>query len=89
MDMFPGAAAGMAGMADGGAPPPADDGKILDLRDKIDSSGCYAKNVDKSYPMTNLFVGDSTLGCRSDADEQLIIHIAFKEFVKVSKAPCC
>merc|ERR1712224_696840 len=33
--------------------------------------------------MTNLFIGDSRLGCKSDADEQLILHIAFQEFVKV------
>ena len=77
------AAAGGAGGGDGGPPPAADDGKVVDLRDKIDGSGCYAKNVDARYPVHNLFRGDSTLGCRSDADEQLILHIAFKEFVKV------
>jgi len=33
--------------------------------------------------MSNLFVGDTRLGCKSDADEQLILHIAFQEFVKV------
>ena len=29
-------------------------------------------------------IGDSRIGCKSDADEQLIIHFEFTEFVKVS-----
>merc|ERR1712232_1153366 len=28
-------------------------------------------------------IGDTRLGCKSDADEQLILHISFQEFVKV------
>ena len=69
----------------GGAPPagPSDDGKILNLGPKIETQSCYAKNVDTRFPMTNLFIGDSRLGCKSDADEQLILHISFQEFVKV------
>lgn len=72
-----------AGGAGGGAPEPSDDGKMVDLRDKIDNSGCYARNEAAGFPMSNLFIGDSRLGCKSDADEQLILHIAFNEFVKV------
>jgi hypothetical protein len=79
MDMFPGA----AGAA---APEEKDDGKMLDLRDKIDSAMSYAKNEASGYPMSNLFIGDSRLGCKSDTDEQMIIHIEFQEFVKVR--PC-
>jgi len=79
MDMFPN-----AGAAAGGAAPPADDGKMVDMSDKIDKSGCYARNEASGFPMTNLFIGDSRLGCKSDTDEQLILHIAFQEFVKVS-----
>lgn len=60
-----------------------DTGKMVDLSDKIDKSECYARNESAQFPMTNLFIGDSTLGCKSDADEQLIIHVAFTEFVKV------
>jgi hypothetical protein len=60
-----------------------DTGKMVDLSDKIDKSECYARNESAQFPMTNLFIGDSTLGCKSDADEQLIIHVAFSEFVKV------
>jgi hypothetical protein len=55
----------------------------VDLTDSIEKSGCYARNEDPRFPMTNLFIGDTRLGCKSDADEQLIIHIAFNTFVKV------
>jgi hypothetical protein len=80
-EMFPNAG-GMPG--GGGAAESQDDGKMVDLRSKIDNSDCYARNEDKGFPMTNLFIGDSRLGCKSDTDEQLILHIAFQEFVKVS-----
>jgi PITH domain len=86
MDLFPIGAAGMApgsgGIADSAA---STDGKPMDLRDKIEKDGCYARNDSSGFPMSNLFIGDSRLGCKSDSDEQLIIHIAFKEFVKVCK----
>lgn len=84
--MFPGGMpGGMQGMPGGAAEPPkeVDNGKMVDLLDKIDKSDTYAKNEAASFPMTNLFIGDSRLGCKSDADEQLILHIAFQEFVKV------
>ncbi len=61
------------------------DGKMIDLtKTHLDKSDCYARNEAKAFPMTNLFIGDTRLGCKSDADEQLIIHISFNEFVKVS-----
>lgn len=76
--------AGLGGMPGGAAPEaPKDDGKMLDLSAKIDNSDCYARNQAPGFPMTNLFIGDSRLGCKSDADEQLIIHISFQEFVKI------
>jgi hypothetical protein len=78
MDMFQGANAG-----GGAAPEEKDDGKMVDLRDKIDTAMSYAKNEASGFPMSNLFIGDSRLGCKSDTDEQLIIHIEFQEFVKV------
>jgi hypothetical protein len=86
MDMFPNAGA-LSGMP--GAPPaaePQDDGKLVDLGAKIDKSDCYARNESPGFPMSNLFIGDSRLGCKSDTDEQLIIHIGFSEFVKVREA---
>ena len=79
--MIPGAA-GMGGPP-GGAPEERDDGKMLDLSAKLDNSACYARNEAPGFPMTNLFIGDTRLGCKSDADEQLILHVAFQEFVKV------
>ncbi len=57
--------------------------KMVDLSSKIDKSACYARNESSQYPWTNLLIGDTRLGCKSDADEQLILHIAFNEFVKV------
>ncbi|GAX13733.1 hypothetical protein FisN_30Lu021 [Fistulifera solaris] len=64
---------------------PTDDGKVVNLNAKICMAECYARNESKSFPMSNLFIGDSRLGCKSDADEQLILHIAFDEFVKVKE----
>ncbi len=77
--------AGLGGMPGGAGVPEGlqDDGKMINLSDQIDKSDCYARNQAPGFPMTNLFIGDSRLGCKSDADEQLIIHISFQEFVKV------
>ena len=66
------------------APGPAEDGdKLVDLSDKLDKPLCYCRNENSAYPWTNLFIGDSRLGLQSDADEQLIIHLAFQEFMRV------
>jgi PITH domain len=73
---FPGA----AGAADGGG---GDDGRMLDLSSSIETSDCFARNEAPGFPMSNLFIGDSRLGCKSDADEQLILHVSFHDFVKV------
>jgi hypothetical protein len=81
--LFPGSSGPVGG--GGGAPAePQDDGKIVSLNGKIMKTGCYARNESSGFPMSNLFIGDSRLGCKSDADEQLILHIEFDEFVKVS-----
>jgi len=65
------------------APEPADDGSMINLTaSKLDKTASYARNAASAYPMTNLFIGDSRLGCKSDADEQLILHVEFNEFVK-------
>lgn len=89
--LFPGAGAGgMGGPPGGGGPPePVDDGKLTDLNGKIDKSDCYARNEASGFPMSNLVIGDSRLGCKSDADEQLILHYAFQEFVKVRMSRDC
>jgi PITH domain len=82
--MIPAGLGGMPGgpgamMPDG----PPDDGKMIDLSDQIEKSDCYARNQAPGFTMTNLFIGDSRLGCKSDADEQLILHISFKDFVRI------
>ena len=78
----------MSGMMPGGntsdgAKPNENGNQITDLSTKFDKSKCYARNESSQYPMTNLFIGDSSLGCKSDADEQLILHIEFQEHVRV------
>eukprot|EP00934_Nitzschia_sp_Nitz4_P000067 Nitzschia sp. Nitz4//scaffold38_size140716//41140//46477//NITZ4_003135-RA/size140716-augustus-gene-0.121-mRNA-1//1//CDS//3329550042//67//frame0 len=78
--------AGLGGMPEAGATAAdasSDPSKLIDLSGSIDKPHCYARNADSRFPMTNLFIGDSRLGCKSDADEQIIIHIAFHEFVNV------
>lgn len=57
--------------------------KLTDLSSKIEKAECYARNDSSQFPMENLFIGDTRLGCKSDTDEQLILHIEFQEFVKV------
>mmetsp|Transcript_8158 Transcript_8158/g.24136 ORF Transcript_8158/g.24136 Transcript_8158/m.24136 type:complete len:187 (+) Transcript_8158:145-705(+) len=73
------AAAGSASEA-ASAPPSK---KIADLTDKLEKTACYARNEHSRFPWTNLLIGDTRLGCKSDADEQLILHFEFSEFVKV------
>ena len=75
--------AGLAAAAGADQPSERDTGSPIDLSSKIDKPACYARNEASGAPMSNLFIGDSRLGCKSDADEQLIIHIAFQDFVKI------
>ena len=85
--MFPGlgGAATTTSAGPGAEPAPAKDGEsLINLCDMLDKPMCYARNENNSYPLANLFIGDSRLGMQSDSDEQLIIHLAFQEFVKVS-----
>jgi hypothetical protein len=82
--MFPGLATGAPGAAAEQAPAPAEDGTaLINLSEKLDKSACYARNENTAYPWANLFIGDSRLGLQSDADEQLIIHLSFQEFMRV------
>ncbi|CAJ1940190.1 unnamed protein product [Cylindrotheca closterium] len=60
-----------------------EDGKLIDLSTLMEKNECFCRNEDPSFPYTNLFIGDSILGCKSDADEQMILHIAFRETVRV------
>ena len=81
--MMPGAGGAGFPQPGGGPPEEKDDGRMVDLSSKIDNSECFARNEAPGFPMSNLFIGDTRLGCKSDADEQLILHVAFQEFVKV------
>ena len=77
-----GGAAGGAGLPQDDAGPP-DSGQPIDLLPKLDKVNCYAKNEASGFPLSNLFIGDTRLGFKTDADEQAIIHLAFTEFVKI------
>lgn len=89
MFQFPGAggtAGGAPPQSDGDGPPAVDETTTINLCTAdgiIDKSRSYCRNENSGYPYTNLFIGDSRLGLRSDADEQLILHVAFNEFVKI------
>lgn len=86
--MFPGLGGATAPAA--AEPAPAEDGnKLINLSEKLEKSACYARNENTAYPWGNLFIGDSRLGMQSDADEQLIIHLSFQEFVRVRCNICC
>lgn len=54
-----------------------------DLGPVIDKHQSFCLNEDAAHPFTNLFIGDETLFLRSSSDDQLIIHIAFKDTVKL------
>ena len=55
-----------------------------DITPLISKSECYCLNECHDATHENLFIGDDRLALKSDADEQLLIHITFNETVKVS-----
>ncbi|CAK4082738.1 unnamed protein product [Aphanomyces euteiches] len=57
--------------------------KFEDLTEQFDKSNCYCLNEDPSFGYNNLFIGDDTLLLKSEADEQLLIHLEFKDAVKI------
>lgn len=50
----------------------------------LQKNQCCCLNEDLKAPHTNLFVGDHTLPLRSDADEQLLLHLGFNQTMKLS-----
>lgn len=54
-----------------------------DLTPHIDTTGTYCLNEQSAHPHANLFNPDERFVLRSDADEQLLLHVPFKEIVKV------
>ena len=71
----------------GGAPPAPAAPAVLkttsDLEPCMDKSQSFCLNEATAHPMSNLFVGDSTLFLESDADEQLLINISFRDTVNL------
>jgi hypothetical protein len=63
--------------------------EVVDLSDLIDKGQCYCLNEQKSAPFANLFMGDDRLQLKSDADEQLLLHIGFQETVKLHSINFC
>ncbi|ETV99464.1 hypothetical protein, variant 2 [Aphanomyces invadans] len=57
--------------------------KFEDLSEHYNKSNCYCLNEDPSFGHGNLFIGDESLVLKSEADEQLLIHLEFKEAVKI------
>lgn len=49
----------------------------------LERSTCYCLNENPRAAHVNLFQGDKTLALRSDADEQLLLHLSFNQTVKV------
>ncbi|GBG28972.1 Thioredoxin-like protein 1 [Hondaea fermentalgiana] len=56
----------------------------VDLSSYVSKADSYALNVDSAFPMENLYNSDERSELRSDADDQLIVHFAFTEKVKLT-----
>jgi hypothetical protein len=55
------------------------------LTGELAKTACYCLNEEPSHAYQNLFMGDHTLFLRSDADEQLLLHLAFNQTVSLKK----
>lgn len=51
----------------------------------LQKTGCYCLNESSPQQFTHLFVGDHTLALKSDADEQLLLHLAFGQTVSLKQ----
>jgi hypothetical protein len=58
--------------------------KGQDLSEFYLKTNTCCMNEDSSRPHTNLFIGDETLPLQSDADEQLLLQIGFRDAVRLS-----
>ncbi|GMI48067.1 hypothetical protein TrCOL_g11429 [Triparma columacea] len=72
------------GAAGAEAQPKLDCTTMRDITPLIAKAECYCLNECHDATHENLFIGDDRLALKSDADEQLLIHITFNETVKVS-----
>ncbi|CAN0268591.1 unnamed protein product [Phaeothamnion confervicola] len=57
--------------------------EVREITDMVSKQDCYCLNEQSVFPWQNLFIGDHRLLLKSDADEQLLIHIGFQETVKI------
>ena len=55
------------------------------VNDLIEATSTYCLNQVPTKPWTNLTCGDHTLALESDADEQLLLHIGFRQTLKLEK----
>ncbi|CAN0147761.1 unnamed protein product [Pylaiella littoralis] len=76
-------AVGGAGAAGAAQPPKASDLEVRDITDLICKADCYCLNQLSGTTWENLFQGDDRLLLKSDADEQLLLHVGFMETVKL------
>ena len=69
---------------DAAAKPAMDTETKRDITDLVAKTECFCLNHSDTSSWENLFIGDDRLGLQSDADEQLLIHVAFNERVNLS-----
>ena len=58
---------------------------MTDVTNLIDPASTYCLNQVPNKPWQNLTMGDESLALESDADEQLLLHIGFRQTLKLSK----
>eukprot|EP01031_Cornospumella_fuschlensis_P046352 gene46352-56758_t len=56
-----------------------------DVTPLLSKTGCYCLNESAPQEYTHLFAGDHTLALKSDADEQLLLHLAFNQTVALKQ----
>eukprot|EP01039_Chlorochromonas_danica_P011019 gene11022-12267_t len=63
-----------------------------DLTALLSKTSCYCLNESSPQQFNHLFAGDHTLTLKSDADEQLLLHLAFNQTVSLRRiqfgVPC-
>ncbi|RYH13182.1 hypothetical protein EON65_36280 [archaeon] len=56
-----------------------------DVTPLLSKTACYCLNESVPQEYTHLFVGDHTLTLKSDADEQLLLHLGFNQTVALKQ----
>ena len=63
--------------------------EIQELNHLISWGECYCLNEHPQHPLQNIKVGDQRIVLSSDADEELLLHIAFMEPVRLHSINVC